>query len=53
LKVWWQDYSLVSCFSRELDTQIPGVKGDESEFEVLGNEVFVDKGVQTSDGVAE
>ena len=53
LQVWWQNHSLVTSLSRKLDPQVPGIEGDEGEFKILGEKVFLSEGVKSVDGVSE
>ncbi len=53
LKVWRQDDGLVSCFSRKLYTQVPGVESDEREFIVLGYKVLLREGIEAINGIAK
>jgi hypothetical protein len=36
-----------------LYTKIPGVEGHERELQVLGDEVFLSKGIEAIDGIPE
>lgn len=43
----------VTGFSRKLDTEIPGIEGDEGKFIVLRYQVLGCEGVEPIDGVTE
>lgn len=59
LEVRREDHVLVSCFTWQLDPQVPRRQGYESKgglssgAGVLGHEMLVGKGVEAVDGVAE
>jgi len=53
LKVRRQDDGLIAGLAGQLDTEIPRVEGHEGKLEVLADEVFLGKGIETVDGIAE
>lgn len=53
LEVRGEDDGLVSGLTGQLHTKIPRVECHEGEFQVLGDEVFLGKGVEAIDGVPE
>lgn len=53
LKVRRQDDGLIAGLAGQLDTEIPRVEGHEGKLEILANEVFLGKSVETVDGIAE
>jgi hypothetical protein len=53
LEVRWQDDRLVTGLARQLYTEVPRVEGHEGKLQVLGNEVFLSKGIEAIDGVPE
>lgn len=53
LEVRRKDYRLVAGFPWELDTQVPGLEGDEDEVEVLRGEVLGGEGIEAVDGITE
>jgi hypothetical protein len=53
LEVWGQHNSFVTGFPRELNSEVPGIKGHEREIEVLGGEVLGGKRIEAVDCVAE
>ena len=53
LEVRRQDDGLVAGFPGQLDAHVPRVEGHKGEFEVLGEEVLLGKGVEAVDGIAE
>lgn len=53
LEVGRQDDGLVAGLAGQLDTEIPRVEGHEGKLEVLADEVFLGKSVETVDGIAE
>jgi hypothetical protein len=52
LQVCGKDNRFVSGFSGKLNSEVPGVEGDEGEFTVLGN-LLSDKFVKPCNGVSE
>lgn len=53
LKVRWEHNSFVTGFTRQLHTQVPGVEGYKSEFEVLRQDVLLCKRREALDCVTE
>jgi len=53
LKVWGQDDGFIPCFSRKLDAEVPRVQGDEGEFEIIGQQMFLRERIEAVDGVTE
>lgn len=53
LKIRREDHRLVPSFSRELDAEIPCVKRDEYEVEILGGEMFGSECIKAVDGIPE
>lgn len=53
LEVGRKDYSLIPSFARKLDTEVPGIEGDEDELKVLRRQVLDGKGIETVNGVPE
>jgi len=53
LEIRRENDRLVSGFPRKLDTEIPGLKGDEDKFEVLRRQMLGSEGIETVDGVPE
>jgi len=53
LEIWRQNNGLVASLARKLNTEIPGVKRDEGEIQVLGGQMFGSKCIEAADGVAE
>lgn len=53
LQIRWENHGLVAGLARQLDTEVPRVECNESEFEVLRSDVFSVKVCETIDGVAE
>lgn len=53
LEVRGQDDGLVASLTRQLYTEIPRVEGHERKLQVLGDEVFLGKGIEAVDGVPE
>ena len=53
LKVSGKDNGLVSGLARQLNTEVPGIQGHKSEFEVLGDEVLLSEGVEAANSIAE
>lgn len=53
LKVRGQNDSLVAGLSGQLDAKVPSIEGNEDEIEVLRSQVFVGKGVESVNGIAE
>jgi hypothetical protein len=51
LKIGREDNGLVSSFSRELHTQVPGVEGHKDKVEVLRGKVFGSKSVEAVDSI--
>jgi hypothetical protein len=53
LEVWRENDGLVSGLTRQLDTEVPRVEGDEGEIEVLGGQMLRGEGVEAVDGITE
>jgi hypothetical protein len=53
LKVGREDDGLVSCFTWQLNTQIPRFERDKSELEVVSDQMFLGKLVEAVDSVTE
>jgi hypothetical protein len=53
LEVWREDHGLVSSLAGKLDTEVPGVKGDEDELEVLRGQVLVGERVEPVDRISK
>lgn len=53
LEIRGENNGLVTSFSRELDTQVPGIERDEHEVEVLGRQVLGSEGIKAVDSVSE
>jgi hypothetical protein len=51
LQIRRQHNSLVAGFSRELNSEVPGVEGDEDEVEVFRRQIFGSKRVEAGDGI--
>jgi hypothetical protein len=41
LQVWWEHNGLIARLARQLDAQVPRVKGDKRKLVVLGENVFL------------
>jgi hypothetical protein len=53
LEIWRQNNGLVASLARKLNTEIPRVKRDEREIQVLGGQMFGGKSIEAADGIAE
>ena len=53
LQVWWKNNGLVTSLARKLHTEIPGIKSDEGEVQVLGDQVLVREGIEAGDSIPE
>lgn len=51
LQIGRQHDSLVASFSRELNSQIPGIERDEDKVEVLGRQILGSKRVESTDSI--
>lgn len=50
LEVDWEDDMLVTSFSGQLYTEVPGVEGDKGPLEIVVGEVFLMEGLESLDG---
>lgn len=53
LQIWRQDDGFIASFAWQLNTQVPRIEGDEGEFEIFGDEVFVGEGVKPANCITE
>ena len=53
LEVGWEDDGFVTSFAGELDAEIPRVERDEGELEVVWDQVFLGKLIETGCSVTE
>ena len=53
LQIRGQHDGLVACLPGQLNAKIPGIERDEGKFEILGEQVFLHKGIKGVDGVPE
>lgn len=53
LQIGREDDGLVSCLTRQLDTQVPGVKGDKGKLVVVCEQVLLGEGIESVDCIAE
>lgn len=53
LQIWWEHNCFIASFSGKLDSEIPGVEGDEGEIEVLRGQIFGRECIEAVDCIAE
>jgi hypothetical protein len=53
LQIWGQYNSLITSFSRQLNTQVPGIEGDKSEFQLLLKQAFLRESIDAVNGISE
>ena len=53
LKVWWQHNGFIASFTGQLNSEIPRVKGNKGEVEVLSGQMFLCKRIEAVDCIAE
>ena len=53
LEVWWQYNCFVASFTGKLNSEVPGIEGNEGEVEVLGGQMFGCKCIKSVDCIAE
>jgi hypothetical protein len=53
LEVWWENDRLVPSLAWKLNPNVPRIKRDKREFEILGYDVFADICIDLRDGIAE
>lgn len=53
LEVRGQNDSLITSLAGELNAEVPGIKGNENELEVIRRQVFIGKLVESRDGVSK
>ena len=53
LKIGGENNSLITCLTGKLDAEIPRVERHEGKLEVLGEQMFLGKGVEAVDGIPE
>jgi hypothetical protein len=53
LQVGGEDNGLVTSFTWQLDTKVPGIESDEDEVEVLRGQMLRGEGIEAIDGVSK
>lgn len=53
LEVWGEDDGLVASLAGELDTEVPGIEGDEDEVEVLRRQVLVGESIEPVNSISK
>lgn len=53
LEVGRKNDGLIACLAGKLDTEIPRIEGHEGELEVLGQQMFLGKGIEPVDSIPE
>ena len=53
LQVRGENDGLVAGLAWQLDTQVPGIEGDEDEVEILGRQVLGNELIESSDSVSK